>query len=199
MKPIAIRGASLHNLQGLDLDIPKGRFVAITGVSGSGKSTLAFDLLFEEGRRRYLRAIGEALGFEEHDSAISIAGLSPTVAVEQRVTRQSNPRSVVGTRSRVSTYLQTLYALCGQYACPACAEPTNQHLLCEACGRRAERLPPGAFSFNSVAGMCLPCQGRGMVTKYRAEHVLAVAARPLICHWQPSSASRAFQEAARAR
>ena len=83
MRRIEIRGARRHNLKHLDLAIPKDALVAITGVSGSGKSTLAFDILFEEGRRQYLRSIGMLTDVGAEDAFDHISGLSPTVAVGQ--------------------------------------------------------------------------------------------------------------------
>lgn len=98
MDRIIIRGARIHNLKSIDVDIPKGSFTVITGVSGSGKSSLAFDLLFGEGRRRYLQSIGLNTNAEWNDE---LKGLPPAISVEQRTIRQFNPRSVVGTKTKM--------------------------------------------------------------------------------------------------
>lgn len=171
MEQIVIRNAHIHNLKHLDLTIPRGALVAITGVSGSGKSSLAFDLLFEEGRRRYSQAMGAPFHVSGDGGFDELSGLTPPVAVEQRVTRQSNVRSVVGTRSKLLTYLQALYSLAGTYTCPRCGAPAAGGRPCPVCGAPVERLPAGCFSFNSVQGMCLACSGRGYTMAFREEHV----------------------------
>ena len=82
---ISVRNARIHNLRHVDVDVPKGKFVVITGVSGSGKSSFAFDLLFEEGRRRYLQSLGYEPRVEEEDDFDRIEGLPPTIGVERRI------------------------------------------------------------------------------------------------------------------
>ena len=95
---IEIKNARIHNLRNVNVSIPKNKLTVITGVSGSGKSSLAFDTLYEEGKRRYLMFSGTQFMVDSVPSFDSITGLSPTVAVEQRIIRQANPRSTVGTR-----------------------------------------------------------------------------------------------------
>ena len=92
---IQIKNARIHNLKGIDVTIPKNKLTVITGVSGSGKSSLAFDTLYEEGKRRYLMFSDTQFMIDTEPTFDSITGLSPTVAVEQRIIRQSNPRSPV--------------------------------------------------------------------------------------------------------
>ncbi|UCE14306.1 MAG: hypothetical protein JSV04_03795, partial [Candidatus Heimdallarchaeota archaeon] len=87
MDHIEVVGARIHNLKNIEVKIPKNKIVTITGVSGSGKSSLAFDILFEEGMRRYLQSIGLPPRVEKEKPFDSLTGLSPTVAVEQRTTR----------------------------------------------------------------------------------------------------------------
>ena len=110
---IEIKNARIHNLKGVDVKIPKNKLTVITGVSGSGKSSLAFDTLYEEGKRRYLMFSGTQFIVDSTPSFDSITGLSPTVAVEQRIIRQSNPRSTVGTRTKISNMLAMLFAAYG--------------------------------------------------------------------------------------
>jgi excinuclease ABC subunit A len=98
MKHIVINGARIHNLKNIDISIPKDQLVVVTGVSGSGKSSLVFDIIFEEGKRQYLQSIGMIPGITEEDKFDQIAGIGPTVAVQQAIIRQSNPRSVVAAR-----------------------------------------------------------------------------------------------------
>ncbi len=159
---IVIRQARLHNLKNVDVRIPKGRLVVVTGVSGSGKSSLVLDILFEQGRRLYLQSIGMIPAVAQDDAFDEIRGIGPTVAVQQGVIRQGNPRSVVGTRTRILNYLGALYAHEGRMACPACGASVGQDMVCGQCGRTAERLTAGYFSFNSPRGMCLACEGRGV-------------------------------------
>ena len=110
---IEIRGARAHNLKQVDVDIPRRKFVVITGISGSGKSSLAFDTLYAEGQRRYMNTLSpyakHFMGILEKPEVESISGLSPIIAIEQRTTG-SNPRSTVGTITEIADFLRLLYA-----------------------------------------------------------------------------------------
>ena len=120
---IEIKGASEHNLKGIDVKIPRNRFVVITGVSGSGKSSLAFDTLYAEGQRRYVESLSAyARQFLEQmpkPQVESIEGLSPAIAIEQKTT-SNNPRSTVGTVTEIYDYLRVLFARIGTPHCPRC-------------------------------------------------------------------------------
>ena len=123
---LEIRGAREHNLQGIDLDIPKKSLVVFTGVSGSGKSSLAFDTLFAEGQRRYVESLSayarQFLGQMEKPHYDSIRGLSPTISIEQK-TASRNPRSTVGTITEIYDYLRVFFARVGQQFCYQCDRP----------------------------------------------------------------------------
>ena len=140
MKYIEINGARIHNLKNINVRIPKEALIVVTGVSGSGKSSLAFDILFEEGKRQYLQSIGMLPGITEEDRFDQIAGIGPTVAVQQAIIRQSNPRSLVGTKTRILAYLGMLYARDGRMACSVCGTTVNDALICGNCGNAEERL-----------------------------------------------------------
>ncbi len=110
---IQIRGARAHNLKNVDVDLPRRKFIVITGISGSGKSSLAFDTLYAEGQRRYMNTLSpyakHFMGILEKPEVESIDGLSPIIAIEQKTTG-SNPRSTVGTITEISDFLRLLYA-----------------------------------------------------------------------------------------
>jgi excinuclease ABC subunit A len=110
MKNITITRARIHNLKGITVSIPKNKLALVTGVSGSGKSSLVFDIIFEEGRRQYLRSLGLLSGMADENAFDDISGICPTIAVQQSIIRQSNPRSTVGSRTNILNMLAVLYA-----------------------------------------------------------------------------------------
>lgn len=120
-KFIKIRGANMHNLKNIDLDIPKNKLIVLTGLSGSGKSSLAFDTLYAEGQRRYIESLSsyarQFLGKLNKPKVDKIIGISPAIAIEQKV-NNSNPRSTVGTSSEVYDYLKLLYGRIGRTYSP---------------------------------------------------------------------------------
>jgi excinuclease ABC A subunit len=180
MDEIKVVGARIHNLKNINVNIPKGKMILITGVSGSGKSSLAFDILFDEGMNRYLQSIGFPPKFEDEKPFDLIEGLSPTVAVEQRTTRVFNPRSTVGTKTGIYGLLRMLYATEGVIVCPICKEPVNDNLECDLCGMVVERLQIKHFSFNEPSGMCLECKGRGYTMHLTEEMIVQDNNRNLI-------------------
>jgi excinuclease ABC subunit A len=121
MDTIRIRGARTHNLQNLDVDLPRDRLIVITGLSGSGKSSLAFDTLYAEGQRRYVESLSayarQFLSLMEKPDVDSIEGLSPAISIQQKSTSH-NPRSTVGTVTEIYDYLRLLYARVGEPRCP---------------------------------------------------------------------------------
>ncbi len=122
---IRIRGARMHNLKNIDLDLPRDQLIVFTGLSGSGKSTLAFDTLYAEGQRRYVESLStyarQFLGQMDKPEVDTLEGLSPAVSIEQRTTNR-NPRSTVGTITEIYDYLRLLYARVGCPFCPECGK-----------------------------------------------------------------------------
>ena len=122
---IKIRGARVHNLKNIDLDIPKNKLIVITGLSGSGKSSLAFDTLYAEGQRRYVESLSayarQFLGVMDKPDVDKIEGISPAISIDQRKSTH-NPRSTVGTITEVYDYLRLLYARIGKPHCPKCGK-----------------------------------------------------------------------------
>jgi len=121
MDTIKIRGARTHNLQNIDLDLPRDRLIVVTGLSGSGKSSLAFDTLYAEGQRRYVESLSayarQFLSIMEKPDVDHIEGLSPAISIEQKSTSH-NPRSTVGTITEIHDYLRLLFARVGIPHCP---------------------------------------------------------------------------------
>ena len=118
---IIIKGARVHNLKNISLEIPKNKLIVFTGVSGSGKSSLAFDTIFAEGQRRYIESLSpyarQFLGQMDRPDVDEITGLSPAIAIDQRALSH-NPRSTVGTLTEIYDYLRVLYARLGEVFCP---------------------------------------------------------------------------------
>ncbi len=128
-KMIQIRGARVHNLKNIDVDIPRDRLVVLTGLSGSGKSSLAFDTIYAEGHRRFVESLSSYarmfLGQLDKPDVDSIEGLSPAIAIDQKTTSK-NPRSTVGTVTEIYDYLRLLYARIGIPHCPVCGKEIRQ-------------------------------------------------------------------------
>ena len=122
---LSVRGARVHNLKGVDLDIPRDSLVVFTGLSGSGKSSLAFDTIFAEGQRRYVESLSayarQFLGQVDRPDVDFIEGLSPAVSIDQKSTNR-NPRSTVGTITEIHDYMRLLWARIGVPHCPECGE-----------------------------------------------------------------------------
>ncbi len=125
---IKVRGARVHNLKNIDVEIPREKFVVITGVSGSGKSSLAFDTIYAEGQRRYMESLSsyarQFLGLPDKPDVELIEGLSPAIAINQKTTN-NNPRSTVGTVTEIYDYLRLLFARIGKPHCPNCGKPVT--------------------------------------------------------------------------
>ena len=128
MDTISVRGARTHNLDNIDLDLPRDQLIVITGLSGSGKSSLAFDTLYAEGQRRYVESLSayarQFLSTMEKPDVDHIEGLSPAISIEQKSTSH-NPRSTVGTITEIHDYLRLLYARAGEPRCPHHSEPLD--------------------------------------------------------------------------
>ena len=150
---IRVKGARMHNLKNIDVEIPREKLTVITGLSGSGKSTLAFDTIYAEGQRRYVESLStyarQFLGVMEKPDVESIEGLSPAISIDQK-TAPRNPRSTVGTVTEIYDYLRLLFARAGLPHCPKCMKPIVRqtssqivdHILAMEEGRRISLLAP---------------------------------------------------------
>ena len=169
---ISVRGARVHNLKNIDVDIPRNRLVVITGLSGSGKSSLAFDTIYAEGQRRYVESLSayarQFLEQMEKPDVDLIDGLSPAISIEQKTTG-SNPRSTVGTVTEIYDYLRLLFASIGVPHCSNCGKEISSQSL----ERIADMvmLYPRDARINVLAPMV-----RGRKGEFKKE--LAGAARP---------------------
>ncbi len=140
-KKIFVKGAKEHNLKNVDVEIPRDKFVVITGLSGSGKSSLAFDTIYAEGQRRYMESLSSYarmfLGQMEKPNVDYIDGLSPAISIDQKTTSK-NPRSTVGTVTEIYDYLRLLYARIGTPHCPECGKEISQQTVDEIVDRVLE-------------------------------------------------------------
>ncbi|MBC6439864.1 MAG: excinuclease ABC subunit UvrA [Rhodospirillales bacterium] len=137
-KSIRIRGAREHNLKNIDVDLPRDRFVVITGLSGSGKSSLAFDTIYAEGQRRYVESLSayarQFLELMEKPAVEHIDGLSPAISIEQKTTSR-NPRSTVGTVTEIHDYMRLLWARVGVPCSPATGLPIESQTVSQMVDR----------------------------------------------------------------
>ena len=140
---IKIRGARVHNLKNIDVDIPKNKLVVITGLSGSGKSSLAFDTIYAEAERRFVESLSsyarQFLGIKDKPDVESMDGLSPAIAIDQK-SISKNPRSTVGTITEIYDYLRLLFARIGKPHCPQCGKAIGRQTVDQIVGA-IEKLP----------------------------------------------------------
>lgn len=180
---IIVRGARVHNLKNVNVEIPRNKLVVVTGLSGSGKSSLAFDTVYAEGQRRYAESFSayarQFLGILDKPDVDQIEGLSPTISIDQR-TVSHNPRSTVGTSTEIYDYLRLLFARIGRPYCLSCGKSMKKEIIvttqeengnqkkrtikvfiCSKCNLQALKSEPRLFSFNSPFGACPACKGLG--------------------------------------
>ena len=135
---IRVRGAKEHNLKNVDVDIPRGKLVVMTGLSGSGKSSLAFDTIYAEGQRRYVESLSayarQFLELMQKPDVESIEGLSPAISIEQKTTSR-NPRSTVGTVTEIYDYMRLLWARVGTPFSPATGLPIESQTVSQMVDR----------------------------------------------------------------
>jgi excinuclease ABC subunit A len=126
---ISIKGARVHNLKNISIDLPKGQFIVVTGLSGSGKSSLAFDTIHAEGQRRYMESLSsyarQFLELQDKPDVDEITGLSPTIAIDQK-SASNNPRSTVGTVTEIYDFLRILFSRAGRAHCVKCHSPVME-------------------------------------------------------------------------
>lgn len=162
---IIIKGAREHNLNNIDVTIPRDKLVVLTGVSGSGKSSLAFDTIFADGQRRYMESLSsyarQFLGQMEKPDVDSIDGLSPAISIDQKTTSK-NPRSTVGTVTEIYDYLRLMYARIGIPHCPVCGREIKQQTVDEIVDRVLEL--PEKTKFQVLAPIA-----RGRKGEYKKE------------------------------
>ncbi|AEG16793.1 UvrABC system protein A [Desulfofundulus kuznetsovii DSM 6115] len=132
LEKIVVKGARVHNLKNIDVEIPRGKLVVLTGLSGSGKSSLAFDTIYAEGQRRYVESLSayarQFLGQMDKPDVDYIEGLSPAISIDQKTTSH-NPRSTVGTVTEIYDYLRLIFARVGRAHCPSCGRPISRQTV----------------------------------------------------------------------
>lgn len=177
-KILKVTGASEHNLQHINVEIPHNSLTVITGVSGSGKSTLAYNVIFKESQRRFLESFSaysrQYLGKLEKPNVKEITGLQPALAINQK-TGVANPRSTVGTMSGIYDYLRLLYARIGEVYCTTCNNRVerNDSYTCNNCSTEHPKVLAKLFSFNSKYGTCPKCNGLGVTEQIDKQKLIA--------------------------
>lgn len=185
MDYISIIGAKEGNLKNISVDLPRSKWIVLTGVSGSGKTTLAIDVLYQECQRQYLEAIGYQ-GIRKPDIE-AIRNVSPAIQIKQPVSNK-NPRSTVGTVTDIYTDLRMLFEKLSTRSCPNCgkvidsadcreetersADDFKVFQYCPHCAHRMEKLTRSHFSYNTREGACSTCQGLGKVLAVDEQKVL---------------------------
>src|SRR5829696_5622418 len=143
--PLIVRGARTHNLKNIDVTLPHGKLIIVTGVSGSGKSSLAFDTIYAEGQRRYVESLSayarQFLERMEKPDVDRIEGICPAIAIRQKNAIR-NPRSTVGTTTEIHDYMRLLYARVGRTYCRQCGQEVVRETA-EVVARRLNALAPG--------------------------------------------------------
>ena len=129
---LIVKGAKEHNLKNIDIELPRDKFIVLTGLSGSGKSSLAFDTIYAEGQRRYVESLSayarQFLGQMEKPNVEYIEGLSPAISIDQKTTNR-NPRSTVGTVTEIYDYFRLLFARIGTPHCPKCGKEISSQTI----------------------------------------------------------------------
>ncbi|MFR9589027.1 MAG: excinuclease ABC subunit UvrA [Rikenellaceae bacterium] len=165
---IVIKGARVHNLKNVDVEIPHGKLVVVTGLSGSGKSTLAFDTIFAEGQRRYVESLSsyarQFLGRVNKPDADLISGIAPAIAIEQRVNSR-NPRSTVGTTTEIYDYLKLLFARAGHTYSPISGEEVTADSIDDVVDYIVAEASKGAKRYCYITAPLSTSEGLWLVEK----------------------------------
>src|SRR5215212_4416268 len=167
---LVVRGARTHNLKNIDVTLPVGKLIIVTGVSGSGKSSLAFDTIYAEGQRRYVESLSayarQFLERMEKPDVDRIDGISPAIAIRQKNSIR-NPRSTVGTTTEIHDYMRLLYARVGRTYCRSCGKDVVRETA-EVAARQLGELPPGT---RLLIGFDLPVVDASVVSSVEAPEV----------------------------